>query len=176
MNAHQSPITLLNEEHQLLLQAINIGQQVQEISDDQRYYALMHDLILFFRNYTEVYHYPKEEYILYPLLRGRTKQINPEHLEEIFDNHEDFKSLMAQIEMSYEQHDYKAMRRFMLEYLRILEIHISNEDKTILLSADKLLTPAESDAIVQEFNRLDEKHGDKLQLKESLYKLSLKVN
>lgn len=168
-----NPIQILREEHDILLQAIEVAEKVQKIKSNERYYELMHDLILFLRNYTEMYHYPKEEEVLYPLLRNRTGEMSDGFIHEICDNHEDFKALMADMENYYCDEKYSMLRSTTDIYLRELTEHILRENNIVLNQSGQLLDTREQKTICEEFQVIDEKfaEGYKQELKESLYHL-----
>ena len=171
----KNPIKLLQDEHKLILQAVEIGKSIQNVKEDKVYYKLIHDFILFIRNYTEVYHYPKEENIFYPLLRNRSEGLNGEFIFEISDNHEDFKALVAEIENHYVNYDYRQLRLTMKKYLKELADHINRENKTILNIASTLFTEKELEILYNKFIELDEKHGDKDELRKQVYKIGEQV-
>ena len=61
------------------------------------------------------------------------------------------------------------------DYLNELVHHLSEEEARIFKEALKLLSDVEQKRIVSEFIALDEKHGDKIQLIESLYKINAQL-
>ncbi len=171
----KNPIKILQEEHKLLLQAVETGKEIQKISDNIVYRDLMHDFIIFIRNYTEIYHHPKEENVLYPLLQNRSKAMSSEFIHEICDNHEDFKSLIAEIENHYVMFDYKQLRKSIAAYFDLLSEHIKRENKIILSAASEILTINEKENIYNQFETIDKKNGEKEELTKDLYKMSLKM-
>lgn len=172
----KNPIKVLQEEHKLLLNAIKTGIEIQNIEDDAIYLKKIHDYILFIRNYTEIYHFPKEELIFYPMLRNRSENMKPEFLHEICDNHEDFKSFIAEIENHYSNLDYRQLRLTMSKYLKEMAEHMTSENKNILGVAAKLFSENELEKLYDSFIELDEKHGDKEQLEKDFYKISSQLS
>lgn len=154
------PVQTLHEEHRILLDAVATTRKVQKIQDDKQYRWLIHDLILFFRNFTEIYHHPKEEQILYPVIKNRSEKMNEKYFYEICDNHEDFKSLIAEIENHFSNREYFLLRKTMDTYLKELTEHIEKEENEILHISEKLLLKNEIEKINEEFKMLDEKLGD----------------
>lgn len=167
----KDPIRILQDEHTFLLEAIDTGRALQKTIDNKVYYNLMHDFIIFIRNFTEIYHYPKEENILYPLLQNRSAAMTEEFIHEISDNHEDFKSMIADIENHYMMHDYIQLRKTMNNYFEVLVEHIKRENKIILSVADKILSITEKKNIYNQFEKTDKKNGEKEELKKELYKI-----
>lgn len=164
---------LLLEEHKLLYNAIEVARRIQKIEDQDRYHKLMHDIILFFRNYTEIYHHPKEQYILYPALLKHPAKIDNKLLHEISDNHEDFKMLIAEIENCYELHQYDQLKLIFSKYLDEMFEHISREDNIVLKKLNEILSEEELTTINTEFLKHDEHFGEKEELKELFYKISI---
>lgn len=165
---------ILLEEHKLILKAVEFSKKILEIENDSDFHSMSKEIILFFRNYTEVYHHPKEEDVLYPLLQKRVNSnASNELLKEISDNHEDFKSLMAEIENAYCQYDYNRLRTVFKKYISYQEDHIKRENKLILNSLNKHLNSDDMKFLEEKFLTLDNKHGEKNQLVEDFYKQSL---
>ncbi|MEI6489758.1 MAG: hemerythrin domain-containing protein [Bacteroidota bacterium] len=168
-------IKILLDEHELLLQAIDTTKQIQAIEDNKQYHLIMNDVILFFRNFSEIYHHPKEEEMFYPLLFKYAANINPDFLHEIYDNHEDFKSLMADIENAYILYDYKFLREMIDRYLAYLEEHIVKENKLIKYVSGKLLEEEDLTSMYESFKELDNKYGGKGEIIEKFYKINLQL-
>jgi hemerythrin-like domain-containing protein len=166
------PVEILQQEHQLLLQAARVTKEIQKTEDDLSYRELIRDMILFLRNFTESYHHPKEEYHLYPLLQNRSAGMSREFIHEVCDNHEDFKALMAEIENNYVLCNYSLLRQSMDKYVDLLTEHIKREDRLILSVAGSLLSKSELEGVYREFMELDEKQGEKKELVNSFYRLN----
>lgn len=172
---NSDPVKILLEEHKILLQAIEATRQLQKTDDDKAFHSTMHNVILFFRNFSETYHHPKEETIFYPLLRNRSANVSPEFLHDICDNHEDFKVLVGEIENAFVYYDYPRLRELVNQYLHLFEEHIKRENKIILSVANQLLFPEEKEAAAIAFNELDEKHGEKQNLINDFNKIKLNI-
>lgn len=168
-------IHILLDEHKLLMKAIETTRQIQKVEDNKFYHKSMNDMILFFRNFSETYHHPKEENILYPALQSRSANLSPEFIHEICDNHEDFKWLMAAIENAFVIHDYKLLRDLASQYIAYMEEHIKKENKIILSVAKELLDEKEMESISKAFVSHDEKSGDKEELIKNFYKMNLEL-
>lgn len=155
-----NPIQILHDEHMILLEAVATAKEVQKIPDNKQYRWLIHDLILFFRNYTEIYHHPKEEHVLYPILKDRAEKMNDRFLYELSDNHDDFKALIADIENYYAGRDYRMLRKTIDTYLLELAEHIEKEEREILHISANLLTKIEVENVNEKFKILDDKLGE----------------
>ncbi|MCC6371036.1 MAG: hemerythrin domain-containing protein [Bacteroidia bacterium] len=168
----KNPIRTLQDEHQLLIYAITLGTDIQKVKNDERYRILIRDFILFIRNFTEIYHFPKEETIFYPMLRNRSKNMGEDFMHEIYDNHEDFKALVAEIENYYAAYDYFNLRQSIGKYLNEMFDHLNRENRIILNNASALFNESELNSIYKEFCLLDEKFGEKEKLTHDFSALS----
>ena len=170
----QNPITTLLEEHATLSKAIAIARKVQQVDDEITYRELMHGLIIFFRNFTEFHHHPKEEDILYPLLRNRTANMTEEFVHEICDNHEDFKESIAEMESHYVNYNTTMLRKIMENYLNCYEKHILEENKVVLDVVVNLISDEEKSTLNKQFQILE--NGKGINGKEELNNLLQKIN
>ncbi len=170
----ENPIQILHREHMILMDAASTTERVQKIKDNKKYRWLIHDLILFFRNYTEIFHHPKEENVLYPIIKNRSRKINDHLMYEICDNHEDFKALIAEMENHFENRDYELLRKTVDTYLIELVQHIEMEEREILHISENLLVKSEIEKANEDFKTLDEKLGE--HEKEKLEKIIANIN
>lgn len=170
----QTPVQILHYEHMVLLEAVATARDVQKIQDNKQYRWLLHDLILLFRNYTEIYHHPKEEQILYPVIKNRAEKVNDRFMYELCDNHDDFKAMIADMENYFESRDNRMLRKTMDMYLNELNEHIEKEEREILHLMANLLTKDEAVKINEEFKALDDKLGENE--KEKLEKIIQNIN
>jgi hemerythrin-like domain-containing protein len=154
-------IQILLEEHKLLQQAVETARVIQKITDDEVYYSQIRGIILFFRNFTEIFHHPKEDDMLYPLLRKHSPNISAEFMYEVGDNHEDFKRMIADIENTYLFYNCEQLRKATAIYIKALEDHIRKEDQIVLSIADTLLDGEELDMVLKQFNNHDQRIGYK---------------
>src|SRR6202012_2913757 len=99
------------------LQAVETARHAQRIKDNETYHHVMHDIILFFRNFTAIYHYPKEDKVLYPLLKDRTEAMNPNFILQTCNSHDDLEELLCDIVDAHVCHDYRSLRGWMNSYL-----------------------------------------------------------
>ncbi|MDI1355664.1 MAG: hemerythrin domain-containing protein [bacterium] len=171
----KNPIKILQEEHKILLSAVTLGFEIQKVKDEEEYRHLVNDFILFIRNYSEIYHFPKEEDIFYPLLRDRSKSMDAEFMHEICDNHQDFKSFVAEIENHFANYDYDRLRTTMDKYLREMFDHMNRENRIILAAAGVLFTEQELNKLYDDFVDYDEHHGEKINLEKDFYKISHQI-
>jgi hemerythrin-like domain-containing protein len=171
----KNPIKLLHDEHQLLLSAVNLGMELQKVNDNETYRTLVRDYLLFIRNYTELFHYPKEEDFLYPLLKNRSEKMDEDFMHEICDEHEDFRYFIAEIEIHYANCDYTRLKATMKNYLNEMFNHINRENKIILGVASKLLSKKELEKLYFDFIEFDQHQGDKSELEKDFLKLKLKL-
>ena len=158
------------------MQAVKTAREIQKIHDDDLYYRQLHGIILFLRNFTEIYHHPKEENLFYPLLRDRSAGMSTEFIRETCDYHEDFKPMIFDIESSYLDYDYPRLRIATENYIQALEEHIQRENDIILAVANNLLDEHELDGISKAFQKHDDDHGYKEELIKELNKITLQMH
>lgn len=168
-----NPIKVLVEEHDLLLHAVNTARQIQLIKDNELYHNKVHDIILFFRNFTEMYHYPKEDGILYPVLKNYTTGISPGLISELTNNHEDLDQLLADIIDAHVSHEYVSLRVALNKYLNELTEQVETESNTILKNAEHLLSEQEAHTIFYQFAELDRRDGTKETLHKRYHSISV---
>lgn len=101
--------------------------------------------------------------------------MSEEFIHEICDNHEDFKSLIAEIENHYVMYDCTQLRNAMSSYFELLSEHIIRENKIILSVAAEFLTPLEKENIYKLFEKMDKLNGEKEELKKILYKINMQI-
>lgn len=163
------PIKILQEEHKLLMKAVETASRIQKIEVDETYYRLLKDIIIFFKVFSEIFHYPKEENILYPVLLKYAKKMDSTFLNEISDNHDDLNSLMAEIETHYLHYDIKELRKTMNKHLVDLTKHVKRENKIILKTVNTLITDSEKQAIYDKFIELDKNNNKEEYVKNAYY-------
>ena len=154
-------INILLEEHNLLLQAVETARRIQKISDNDTYYTQIRGIILFFRNFTEIYHHPKEDNILYPMLRKHKLNKSEEFIYEVGDNHDEFKRMIADIENTYLFYNCEQLRKTTAIYIQALADHVRKENQIVLSVAESLLDLEELEKASKQFELLDEKIGYK---------------
>jgi hemerythrin-like domain-containing protein len=172
----KNPIKLLLDEHKLIQNALAFGKEIQKVEEGATYFNLARDFIIFIRNLTEIYHYPKEEHILYPLIRARADRSEEGLIYEICDDHQDLRTLIIELESHYLNYDYKQLHMAMTKYLYELSEHINLENESILKMDSKYFTDAELENLYGKFLEFDEKQGGKEDLIKEFYKMSVQVH
>jgi hemerythrin-like domain-containing protein len=154
-----NPVSILRQEHKLLMDAIEKTRQIQQIQDATTYQAAVHDMIVFFQNFTGMCHFPKEDKILFPLVQGRTHKLDAAFIDDICSHHQDLEQFISEILDAYTMHDYRTVRLALNKYLNELEDEIETEEREILSIADALLSVKESEIACKDFERHDARLG-----------------
>lgn len=154
-----NPVSILHEEHKLLIDAIEKTRQIQCVQDTTTYQVMIHDMIVFFRNFTEMCHFPKEDKVLFPMVQGRTQRLDSLFIDEMCSHHQDLEQFISEILDAYNMQDYRTVRLAMNKYLNELEDEIETEEREILSIADALLSVKESEAACKDFERHDVRLG-----------------
>ncbi len=147
----ESPIVVLQSEHKLLRQVIATTQRLQQVADDEVYHAGMQQILSFFRNFTELYHHPKEELIHNYLVASSRLSVSSEQMETIGYGREDLDQLMADMVDAHMFYDVASLRRLTGRYIAELSLQMENEELLVLKEAETLLTHDESEMIAREF-------------------------
>jgi len=152
---------MLYDEHSIIVKAIDTAKQLKSLvgKDDLHYEKTVHDLILFFRNYADRYHHYKEEQILFPEMAKRNELLGDGVLKEMFENHEDFRNMIKNIEHHLDIKDYQAAQKQLEEYAEALLDHIAVENDEVFQMAETLFTEDELEKIYFRFEDSDRETG-----------------
>lgn len=121
----------------------------------------MKKFIEFFRNYTDKYHHQKEEEILFPEMSKRNELLEDGVIKEMFENHEDFREMMRNIESEIDNNNVDSAYKLFNEYSEALKDHIAVEDDEVFQMAESLMSDDEMDNIYFRFLDNDRELGDK---------------
>lgn len=160
---------LLNE-HKVLFDVIETAKRIQKIKNIDKYRRVIHKFITFFIQFTEVYHHPKEELILYPQILKLTKNIDQKIIREMSGNHNEIGVLIRKAEEAFINEKNKELKIIIKKYLDLLFKHIWRENLIIFVNLGHLLSGEDNLKMIKRFNRLDGKGIGKDKLEKSIYK------
>lgn len=167
-------IEILLDEHKVLFDAIEATKCVQEIKDIKVYRKEIFPFITFFIKYTDLYHHPKEENILYPLLLKLEKTIDKTIIRMITGNHSELDEIIYTAKSAYLNDENNKLKKSIQQYLKLLYRHIWRENLIVLVNLQYILSKEDNIKIRKQFNEIDLK-GNKLKLKKDIYKLIDKI-
>ena len=165
-----SPIDVLKKEHTLIREVIFSTQRALVIKDDESFHSMMANLLVFLKNFTELYHHPKES-ILATFLSG--KQTSESVLQHnLKQRREDLDLQLAEIIDCYIAYEIPRLRQLTAQYL--MELGHLMEEEEYLFSGDMnlRLTQSSSEEIFREFGEHDANDRVMESLKKSYYKIS----
>ena len=156
-------LKILYDEHDTILVGIEIVREAKKLigKNNEQYESIIKDMIHFFRTYGDQYHHFKEEMILFPAIAKKNDMLKEGILAEMFENHNDFRDILQDIEKDVLNKNYVEASNLMEEYTENLLTHIAVENEEIFLVAYSLLTDMELENIYYSFRDIDRELGDK---------------
>lgn len=167
-------IEILLDEHKIIFDAIEATKYIQEIKDIKEYREEIFPFITFFIKFTDIYHHPKEENILYPLLLKREKTIDKTIIRMISGNHSELDEIIYTAKAAYINNENSKLKKSIQLYLKLLYRHIWRENLIVFVNLQYILSKEDNAKIIKQFNKVDLK-GKKLKLKKDIYKLINKI-
>ncbi len=167
-----SSIKMLYDEHEVIAKAIDTAMKAGTLigKDNLTYASTVRQLITFFRNYADKYHHFKEEEILFPEMSKKNELLAGGVIQEMLENHEDFRERLADIESCVSDGNFEAAQQKMEQYTEALLDHIAVENDEVFQAAESLFTEEELEKIRFRFLDSDRTLGD--EQKEQLENLS----
>lgn len=115
--------------------------------------------INFFRKYADSYHHYKEEKVLFPEMIKRNEMLEFGVIQEMLENHEDFREMLAEIEQLSNEGDAPAAQQKFDKYARALLEHIAVEDDEVFQIAETLMNEDELLTVLYLFEDCDRELG-----------------
>ncbi|MBL7893410.1 MAG: hemerythrin domain-containing protein [Bacteroidia bacterium] len=155
------PIKILYNEHETIVVAVDIAWKLDSllVKDETRYIMILRQLIEFFKCYADQYHHRKEEQILFPLMNKKNQLLEEGVIKEMFENHDDFRGMIANIETFLDQRDCLRAQQQLHVYAEALLDHISVENDEVFEIAKTLLSKEELEKIYFMFEDCDREIG-----------------
>jgi hemerythrin-like domain-containing protein len=167
---------ILLDEHKTLFDAIEATKKVQKVKDVELYRKLIINFISFFKDFTEIYHHPKEETILYKRILKHAKNIDNKILNEISGNHDELDELIILVEQYFIENENNKLKKAVDKYINLLFKHIWKENIILIKNLSYLLDEKELKSVAKSFIKLDEKYGKKKKLQNDITKLIKKIS
>lgn len=158
---YMDAIKILFEEHEIITDATNIAKGLRKIIDKPELYEQhVLGLIAFFREYADKYHHHKEEDILFPEMIKANELLESGVIQEMFENHENFRELIAEIEQLTKDKNYLSAQNKLEQYADSLIDHIAVENEEVFEIAKTLFSDSELEKIYFRFKDLDNELGE----------------
>jgi len=138
-------LEVLYNEHEIIKSVIEYREKITSLakSNPEKYKEIIIELIGFFRNYADKFHHYKEEKLLFPLMSEKNNLLKESIIEELLDNHSDFRKLVKSIESAVESGNYEESSTLLLKYTEMLMDHIAVEDDELFQMAETLFNEIE---------------------------------
>jgi hemerythrin-like domain-containing protein len=156
-----NPVKVLIDEHDIIVTATELAKEADKIllNDEEAYDKVLRKLIVFFRLYADRYHHYKEERILFPEMSRKNELLQDGVIKEMFENHEDFRSMIQSIETFLDKKNYPKAQQQLHIYTEALLDHIAVENDEVFQMAETLFTPDELEKIYFRFEDCDHEIG-----------------
>lgn len=154
-------LEILYNEHSVIKSVISLRKKISalSVSDPAKFREIISVLVDFFRNYADKYHHYKEERLLFPLMCERNELLESSIVQEMLDNHSDFRSLVKQIETAADSGNYDQSCSQLNKYTEMLLDHIAVEDEELFQMAETLFDADELEKLYFDFEDIDRELG-----------------
>lgn len=154
-------IELLNAEHETIKQRLNDARTaLSALCKSEEDLSPMQTYLNFFRNYADGYHHHKEEEILFPEMCRRNELLEQGVIEEMLQNHADFREMLADFEAAISSNRHAEALQILDRYAEALLDHIAVEDDEVFQMAESLFSESEIENIYYRFLDCDRERGD----------------
>lgn len=156
-----NPIDLLYKEHELIVEAAEIAKELRLLIDKRELYEKkVFELISFFREFADSCHHQKEEQVLFPEMIKANELLESGVVMEMFENHEDFRELISEIEQLTKEKNYENAQNKLEQYVDSLIDHIAVENEEVFEIAKTLFNDQEMEKIYFKFKDIDYEYGE----------------
>lgn len=154
---------MLFDEHTNIVNAIDAVHHAKRWlgTNDAKYSETVKQLLHFFRNYADKYHHYKEEEILFPEMSKKNELLADGVINEMLDNHEDFREMLGSVEEDINLNNFQAAHQTLEKYAELLLEHIAVENDELFQMAYSLFSDDELERIKYRFEDCDRELGQK---------------
>ena len=169
-------LDVLYNEHDTIKSVIELREKIGTLAlkDASKYKNIIIELIGFFRNYADKYHHYKEEKLLFPLISEKNDMLKDSIIEEMLDNHRDFRNYVKSMESEANSGNYTECNKILSEYTEKLLYHIAAEDEELFQMAETMFDDKELDKMYFDFQDIDIELG--LELKRDFEKMKKQLD
>jgi hemerythrin-like domain-containing protein len=155
-------LKVLYDEHAVIVNVLSSVKQAGNLIEQNpdEYEKLIHQLIHFFRTYADQYHHHKEEEILFPEMVKQNEMLENGVIQEMLENHDDFRSMIQDIEEKLNSKNYQGAQSGLIDYSEALLNHIAAENEELFPMAETLFSDDELRNIKFRFEDNDRTLGD----------------
>ncbi len=155
-------LEILYHEHDIIISATEKIKKAKFLigSDPGQYENTIRELLNFFRSYADNYHHHKEEIILFPEMNKRNELMKDGIINEMLENHEDFREMLQQAENMLNKSDFAVAQKYLETYCERLLEHIAVENEEVFQIAESLFSEKELEEIYFRFLDTDRELGE----------------
>jgi len=168
-------LEVLYNEHEIIKSVIKQGEKIAALSNSNPvlFKNITSELIVFFRNYADRFHHYKEEMLLFPLICEKNEMLKDSIIEEMLENHGDFRNYVKSIESALNSGNNTECNKLLSEYTEKLLNHIAVEDDELFQMAETLFDDKELEKMYYDFQDIDRELG--LEIKHDFEKMKEKL-
>lgn len=155
-----NPIAVLFDEHTVITAAIEAARALSRAPAGAAATERLRALLGFFREYADRFHHQKEEQVLFPEMARRDVQLEGGVLQEMLDQHGEFRVALASIEQDADRGDWAAACERLSRYCDALLDHIAVENDELFSMAEDLFSKEELRTLYFRFVDLDRGLGE----------------
>jgi hemerythrin-like domain-containing protein len=162
MNKMHNPVDILLKEHSIIVEVVGFTYQIKDFikSDPDKFEKILGEMINFFRNYADKYHHYKEEQVLFPRMGDENELVKEGIIQEMFDNHIEFRNKIKLIEDSLNTREFEKSFSILIEYCNMLLDHIAVENDELFQMIETLLSPSDIEKVYFSFLDIDRDLGE----------------
>jgi hemerythrin-like domain-containing protein len=163
-----TPTQTLNHEHKVILLVVDAaereGVKVEGggAVDTER----IESMLSFFREFADACHHAKEERHLFPAMNAKGIPLEAGPIAVMLHEHDQGRAFLRALDQALarvkagEEGAAEAVAGALLGYAGLLRAHISKEDNVLFPMADRILSPADQEALAAAFERVEAEEID----------------
>lgn len=158
---HSKAITTLYDEHDVILDAIAMAEELLDTDDFSTNSDSLLWFISFFREYGDSFHHQKEEDILFSLLEEKNPVL-ADIIQALTEHHQIFREDLSSAERAIAGEQFDNATEILRQYLSNLRDHISAENDDLFVTAEQLLDEDEKEKLFYSFLDKDRELGENI--------------
>jgi hemerythrin-like domain-containing protein len=151
---------VLMAEHRVIEQVLNVLEVIARRAEQREGFdtAAAEKAIDFFRTFADLCHHGKEEDLLFPRLEAHGLPRDGGPTGVMMHEHELGRDLLRQMAAAVEHKSPAGFAEPARDYVRLLRDHIWKEDQRLFQMAGQVLTAADDDELMREFETVEHDH------------------
>lgn len=157
----KDPIEILKEEHNLIINALNILESFTKLDLKKVLVSDVKRLLEFFSQFADKCHHAKEEDLLFPLAEKKGIQKEGGPIGVMLIEHDEGRKLRKSMtaQTNNLNKTFNRFRKSAEDFIILLKGHIEKEDNVLYPMIDSILSEKEKEKLLEEFEKIEEKTG-----------------